>query len=345
MRTNIYLEKFHQLLTQNKVDALLIYANGYDDRFMRALTGTYSILQDYLFITRTDFIISEPAYLIPETKRRTNIEFIPADGEDSIIEPIVKILGPNKRIGIVGNCRFRDVEKLGPSFAIDLTTQSNELIRFKTDEFIEHISRSAKILAKIIETTKIISGENQLKIDKQIKRAIIDSRSQLAFPPCITSGNDLNISTCLSPTDKKFQHSDIVCVDAGFKQDIFTTDMTRMFFVNHAGGQKIYRSLYQKHLSIVNGKITKKTLFPELMGMYRETAETTEGVIRLLPEDFGHGIGFALHEPPMLEKTDGKIGVNIVFTIEPTFVTKFGMMRFEDMVAINSKGQIKILTD
>ena len=344
MKMNHYLEKFRQLLLQNRLDALLIYANGYDDRFMRALAGTYSILQDYLLITKTGFIISEPSYLIPETQRRTNVELIPASGEDLIIEPIIKILGPNKRIGIIGNCRFRDVEKLNPSFTVDLTTQTDEIIRFKTDEFIERISKSAEILAKIIETTKIISGENQLEVDKQIKLAIIGSGSQLAFPPCVTSGNDLNISTCLSPKDKHFSDSDIACIDAGLKNDIFTTDMTRMFFVNHPRGQEIYRNLYQKHLEILNGQITKETLFSKLIRMYQEIGETTRGVIKLLPEDFGHGIGFGLHEPPMLEKTDGKIGANIVFTIEPTFVTKFGMMRFEDMIAIDSKGDVKILT-
>lgn len=344
MRTNIYLEKFRRLLTQNKVDALLIYANGYDDRFMRALTGTYSILQDYLFITWTDFVISEPGYLIPETKRRTNIELIPADGEDLVIEPIVKILGSNKRMGFIGNCRFRDVEKLNPSFTVDLTTQADQIIRFKTDEFIDKISKPAGILAQIIEGIKIFSGVNQLEVDKRIKQKIIASDGQFAFPPCVTSGNDLNISTCLSPKDKHFSDSDIVCIDAGLKNDIFTTDMTRMFFINHQKGEEIYRSLYQKHLEILNEKVAKETLFSELIGMYREIAEITIGVIKLLSEDFGHGIGFGLHEPPMLEKTDGKIGVNIVFTIEPTFVTKFGMMRFEDMVAINSKGQIEILT-
>lgn len=170
-------------------------------------------------------------------------------------------------------------------------------------------------------------------------------RCDLSFPVCITSGDDLRISTCLSPKNKLIQNSDIICMDAGLKQDIFTTDMTRMFFINHPKGQEIYRGLYQKHLEIVNRKITKITLFSELIRMYREVAETTSGVIKLLPEDFGHGVGFALHEHPMLERSIGEIGVNIIFTIEPTFVTKFGMMRFEDMIAIDSKGCVKILTE
>lgn len=345
MRINIYLEKFRQLLTQNKLDALLIYANGYDDRFMRALTGTYSILQDYLFITRTDFVISEPGYLIPETKRRTNIELIPADGEDLVIEPIEKILGSNKRIGIIGNCRFRDVEKLNPSFTVDLTTQADEIIRFKTDEFIEELEKRARLLSYLLNSTKISPSMTQEGIAANLHVRAVKQGCNLSFPVCVTSDKDLRISTCLSPKNKLILDSDIVCIDVGLKQDIFTTDMTRMFFINHPKGQEIYRSLYQKHLEIVNGKITKITLFSELIRMYREVAETTRGVIKLLPEDFGHGVGFALHEHPMLERSIGEIGVNIIFTIEPTFVTKFGMMRFEDMIAIDSKGCIKILTE
>lgn len=345
MRTNIYLEKFRRLLTQNEVDALLIYADGYDDRFMRALTGTYSILQDYLFITRTDLIISEPGYLIPETKRRTNVELIPADGEDLIIEPIVKILGPSKRIGIIGNCRFRDVEKLNTSFAVDLTTQADEIIKFKTDEFIKHISEPARILAQIIESSKIVSGQNQLEVDKQIKLAIIGSGSQLAFPPCITSGNDLNMSTCLSPTNKQFSDSDIVCIDAGLKNDIFTTDMTRMFFLRSLAAKTIYRQLTSVHREIIDKFISPELKWTSLINEYQIRFDEIPGVERCLKEDFGHGVGFGLHEQPMIDQSQEIIGKNIVFTIEPTVVTKFGMMRFEDMIAIDSKGHVKILTE
>jgi Xaa-Pro aminopeptidase len=341
---NIYLKKFRHLLTQNKVDALLIYANGYDDRFMRALSGTYSILQDYVFLTPTECIISEPEYLIPETQRRTNVEMVSAGGEDLVIEPIAKILGPNKRIGVVGNCRFRDVKKLNPSTAIDLTTQADEIIRFKTDEFINKISKPAGVLAKIVKGVEIFPRQNQLELDKKIKQDIMATGSQLAFPPCVTSGNDLRISTCLSPSDKKFENQDMICIDAGLKSDIFTTDMTRMFFLGNPVAESICSRLMFIHREIISN-IRPELKWSQLISEYQKRFSKITGVDRCLKEDFGHGIGFGLHEQPMIDRSQEKIGKNIVFTIEPTVVTKFGMMRFEDMIAIDSKGRVKILME
>ena len=344
MKTNIYLEKCRRLLTRNKLDALLIYANGYDDRFMRALSGTYSILQDYMFVTLTECIISEPGYLVAETQRRTNIEIISASGENLVIEPITKLLGLNKRIGVIGNCRFRDVESLNSSLAIDLTTQADEIIRFKTDEFIDKISKPAGLLAQIVEGSEIFPGQNQLELDKKIKQDIMAAGSLLAFPPCITSGNDLNISTCLSPTNKKFVNQDVVCIDAGLKSDIFTTDMTRMFFLQNPEAKSICSRLMFIHREIISKFIRPELKWSELISEYQKRFNKIPGVDRCLKEDFGHGIGFGLHEQPMIDQSQEKIGKNIVFTIEPTVVTKFGMMRFEDMIAIDSKGRVKILT-
>jgi Xaa-Pro aminopeptidase len=270
---------------------------------------------------------------------------VQAGGEDAVIEPIAKMLGLNKRIGVIGNCRFRDVESLNPSLAIDLTTQADEIIKFKTDEFINKISKPAGDLAQIIEGVEISPGENQLELDKKIRQDIILTGSQLAFPPCITSGNDLRTSTCLSPTDKRFASQDMLCIDAGLKNDIFTTDMTRMFFLRNSEAESICNELVLTHREIISKFIQPGLKWNELIGEYQKRFNKIRGVNRCLKEDFGHGVGFGLHEQPMIDQSLDIIGKNIVFTVEPTVVTKFGMMRFEDMIAINSKDHVKILTE
>jgi Xaa-Pro aminopeptidase len=77
----------------------------------------------------------------------------------------------------------------------------------------------------------------------------------------------------------------------------------------------------------------------------RKNLEPLRGINKVENNDFGHGIGFALHEYPTVENQDSKIGTNIIFTIEPTIQTQFGKMRIENMVSIDSKGSVKILTD
>ena len=157
----------------------------------------------------------------------------------------------------------------------------------------------------------------------------------LSFPVCVTSGEDLRISTCLSPKNKLIRNSDIICIDAGLKQDIFTTDMTRMFFLRNPEAEKIYKQLMFAHHEIIDKFIDPELKWTSLINEYQGRFDEIPGVKRCLKEDFGHGIGFALHEHPMLEKSKDIIGCNIIFTIEPTFVTKFGMMRFEYMIAID----------
>lgn len=342
---NIYLEKFQILLRRFRLDAILIYANEFDDRFMKALVGLPAILQSYLLINRSGAIISVSHYLVDEFKRRTQLTLLPAPGEHSIIEPLKKLVGKKKKLGVVGNCTFRDIQSLSPNSVVDITKEAEVIIAFKTDEFINELKKKARLLSRLLNSTKISADMTQEEIAADFHAKVAKQGCDLSFPVCVTSGDDLRISTCFSPKNKLIRNSDAICIDVGLKQDIFTTDMTRMFFLRRPATKTIYEQMRFAHREIIDKFIGPELKWTSLIGEYQKRFDEIPGVERCLKEDFGHGVGFGLHEQPMIDQSREKIGKNIVFTIEPTVVTKFGMMRYEDMIAIDSRGQVKILTE
>lgn len=338
-------QQFQKLLATEKLDAIIVFANNFDDRFLKAVTGFSSILQSYLVIKPHQTILVEPKYLLAERKLRlkTNqIIFHPAQGENFIGVELKHLIKLHQSIGICGACKFTDIAAIGAKKIIDLTVQADQIIQYKTDGFIAKIAPLAKKLSLILKNLKISAGTNQLAISQQINQEASRFNCQFSFPLCITSGTDLKISTCLNPKNKIIKTQDVVCIDLGLKQNGLITDITRTFFINHLQAKKLHNQLFKQHLFAVE-KINPKMTFPQLMDRYEKIAKKIGGV-KLLHQNFGHGLGFAEHEPPMLEKSKAKIGKNIIFTIEPTFKTKFGLMRFEDMVAVDSKGKVRNLT-
>lgn len=343
IQTKHYLLQFRKLLKERKLDALVVYANGYDDRFMKAITGTFATLQNFLLITRKKLYLAVPKYLIADTKRRTKIELLSSEGEESIIFPIKKKLGTGKKIGLIGDCKHRDLIKLNSKKLIDLTPEAEEIISFKSNSYIKNLEKHAQKLVQIMDSIKIKPDMNQLTIAEETHKEVIENGYELGFI-CITSGKDLFETTTLSPRDKKIKTKDIVCVDMGIKKDIFTTDRTRMYFVNHPQAERLYAKIRLIHNTVIKKAVNQETKFSDVREEYKKRIESEPLIKKVLDEDFGHGIGFGLHETPVVEKTDREIGTSIVFTLEPTFVTKLGKMRIEDMVAVKSDGEVLNLT-
>lgn len=341
-----YVKALRDYLTCNALDAIVIYANAYDDRFMKALVGTYSILQNYILVSRSHIYISEARYLVHDLKKRAvSHAILPAEGEHVVIDPIIKLLGKKKRIGIAGNCRYTDILQLQPSITVDLTQKTNELIMYKSDLYIRTLTQYAQKLAAVLETTTITPGTSQKDIAKALQTRIIQAEYNLSFPISIVSGNDLSKTTAALPTDKKISNSDQLCIDMGLQHNLYTTDMTRMIFLKNAGAKHLYLMIQKKHTAILKS-ISPKQSFGTLVSMYKKEIGSLADVYSVENNDFGHGIGFSLHEYPNIESVPERIiGTNIVFTVEPTIQTKYGLMRVEDMIGIDSKGYVSILTD
>lgn len=341
---NYYLDGFRQLLNEFDLDGIMIYANAYDDRYLKAVAGTYSVLQTSVLVTRRQFIISEPRYLVADLAKRTKIKIIPAESENLTAQPLVKIIGKNNKIGVVGDVKHRDINLFSSKKVIELTEEANRIITYKSDEYIHRLYGYALKLSRLMDAVNISRFRKQLDAAKKLTKSAVDLGCSLSFPVCVTSGNDLLQSTAMVAQNKVIRSKDIVCVDMGLKNDIYTTDRTRMYFINNQEAESLYQRIKKVHSYIISRVISPEGTFREIIDEYKMRLSHDTQIKQVEEEDFGHGIGFGLHEQPMLEQTNSKIGTNIVFTIEPTFDTVFGKMRIEDMIAIKSNGEVINLT-
>ncbi len=340
---NYYIQKFQRLLKKYTLDAIVVYANAYDDRYMKALSGTYSVLQNYLVVTANSISISEASYLVADLKKRTTLNIVSVEGENEVINGIKSIIGTNKLIGIVGNCKYPDIVSLEPKSTIDLNLSASDVVRYKSDDYINNLKRYARVTNKILTSIQVVSSINQLELSKRLQVKVINRNLQLAFPVCITSGQDIKISTSCLASNKIIGAKDMICIDMGVKYSIYTTDFTRMFFVNQPKAESLYQQIIRIHNKVIDS-LTSNTRFDETIQRYRRFSKKYHQIEEVMESDLGHGIGFALHEKPNVESGSSKIGKNIVFTLEPTFITPYGRMRIEDMIAVNSKKEVIKIT-
>jgi Xaa-Pro aminopeptidase len=341
---NKYISLFRKLPKQHKLDALIVYSSNYESRFAKALIGVESVLEDYILITKNMVVVSQPRFLVEDTKKKTSCKIIGALNESRLIDPLLGIIGKNKRIGIIGNCKYSDISKVKPAIVMELTSEANEIISFKSDSYIKHLAKVAQDLRKIMNGLCFNPGDNQLNVAKKVRQQIINANYETSFPICITSGKDLINSTSLLPQKKKINKKDIACVDMGIKRGIYATDMTREFFVNHPHAEKLYAKISGIHNNIISKFVSPEHTFRNIINKYKSCVEKLDGVKEVQELGFGHGIGFGLHEYPELENVNRNIGKNIVFTIEPTVHTIFGRLRREDMIGILSNGRVLKLT-
>lgn len=341
---NHYRQQFRRFLAAHGLDCVLVYANNYDDRFLKAIAGTPSLQQHYVILAKDAEWLTVSRYFALEMARRTDLPLLLAEGEHFAFAEVLKKVGKRTRVGIVGNFKYADIAKLKPSKVVDLTDAAHDLILFKSDEYISAIKGHAKVTAEILGNVRFRPGDTGVFRARQIFAAALDKGYTHSFNTCVTSGKDLFETTTVVAGPRKIRQKDMVCVDMGLRRGIYTTDITRMFFVNHPEAQKLFRGIAAVHNEIIAGFVSPEKTFRDVITCYQERFRGRKGVRAVPEDDFGHSIGFALHEHPIIEKTTRVIGRNIIFTLEPTFFTRFGRMRIEDMVAIDSNGTVVNLT-
>jgi Xaa-Pro aminopeptidase len=341
---NQYRQQVRRLLETFGLDYLLVYGNTYDDRFIKAIAGTPALQQNYIILSPNAEFFTASRYYLLEITRRTDIPILPTDGENFGLIEVLKKIGTSKRIGIIGQFKHADVAALQPAKVVDLTEQAHEFILHKSDQYISSIRKHARITADILSGIRFRPGDTGLSRAQQITRAALERGYTHSFSTCITSGKDLFTTTTVTAGRRRINASDMVCVDMGLRQGIYTTDITRMFFVNHPKARKLFDQIAAVHHEIIATFVSPEKTFRQVIEHYQQRFKGHAEVTAVPEDDFGHGIGFALHEEPIIEKTTRTIGRSTVFTLEPTFFTRFGRMRIEDMVAIDSRGRVSNLT-
>ena len=330
-------ESLREDLIKRDIDLLLVYSNSEDFGLDLALNNLKPILFHYYFIDKNGkegFL--EIDYLVDDLKKHFEGEVIAFD-ESSPKDKIYALLQKYNRVAIAGNAPWYHLINLNKEL-VDFNQEINEVLKKKEISEIKKIAKIAKITNQILKKAEknIKTGVTQKKIEILLKEEFLKVADKLAFPICITSGEDLKNTTATLPSDKKILKKDIVCIDAGIVKDGFYSDCTRMFFVNNPLAKKDYQRLLSAHFNAIK-KIKEGVSLGELVNIYKQELDVQGLPLETLEtRDLGHSIGFRLHEEPIFFKQgqNENLKENMVITLEPEITVNGYKLRVEDMISI-----------
>ena len=179
-----------------------------------------------------------------------------------------------------------------------------------------------------------------------------------SFPPIITFGKN-TADVHHQRGQHKFRKGEKILLDFGIEYKGYCTDMTRMIYPEKGKGkgqtclpagrgqgleQKMYSTVLEANLSAIKAiKVGKK--FSAIDKAARLVIEKA-GYGKYFGHATGHGIGLKVHEAPSVsELSKDVVKPGMVFTIEPgIYIDGVGGVRIEDMVYVNEKGGVEVLT-
>ena len=147
------------------------------------------------------------------------------------------------------------------------------------------------------------------------------------------------------PGVAKLANHELILIDAGARQNGYTSDMTRMLCAGKPGTRlkNLYQAVLESQLAAIDA-IRPGVPAHQVDQAARSVLEKHE-LDKQFVHSTGHGLGLEIHEAPSLRKKDKtRLAAGMVITIEPgAYVEGVGGVRIEDTVLVTPTGY-EILT-
>jgi len=224
-----------------------------------------------------------------------------------------------------------------------------EELRMIKDEAEMKIIRKAVSIAnlafeKLVKTIRVGDSEDDLEW-RLLNFAHELGADGFSFPSIISFGkNTADVHHTKEPN--RLKKGETVLIDMGVQYKGYMTDMTRMIFTRRPNqvDQKIYSTvLHANQAAIKAVKVGAK--FSDIDRVARGIIEKA-GYGPNFGHSLGHGVGLEVHEEPNVgERSKAVVRPGMLFTIEPgIYLDDWGGVRIEDMVYVNGKGKVEVLT-
>lgn len=230
----------------------------------------------------------------------------------------------------------------------------NRIVRLKTDDDIKRIRECGLIISRLFRVLEEMNLENLTtwEIDTFVEDYILKNRARPAFKT--VRGYDF--TSCISvnevashgvPSKKiKIHSGDIVKIDTGTVMNGYFADSCCTFCVGTVGedARRLVNIAYQALMTGVS-EISHGKFIGDI-GYAVETFVKSKGcsVVRNFT---GHGVGFALHEPPVvpnygLRGRGVEMIEGMVITVEPIVTTGSGRLVVQDdgWTSVTSDGEL-----
>ncbi len=322
-------------------DAVLLYGSRGDSRYSTWLSGaSCRSTHHYVLLAKGDFSFIEVSYRAAELRAKTDILVTEVAEEDMFKEHFARIFSPEMNIALSGNAPAAHF--IGRDLRLtDVTTRIDQLMFSKSAHEVDAISSAARAADTAVEECwkrlRVRPETSESDLAREILRNLITQCDQLAFPLSVVSGERLRKSTVGAATSVRIDPSLPCLIDFGIVKNGLHVDLTRMFFVNDSPLSAAYNRLKEAlHQAIKHIKpgVTIGQFIAELRDALLERelpAETLE-----VP-DLGHGIGFALHEYPIIGREECNslmFEEGMILCLEPEIIVNGFRLRHEEMVAV-----------
>ncbi|MEN3044409.1 MAG: aminopeptidase P family protein [Candidatus Hydrothermales bacterium] len=220
---------------------------------------------------------------------------------------------------------------------------------YKSEDEIEKIRKAQRfsegVLKKILNILKPGRTKEKdlaLEIEYMIKKRGLG----LAFPPIVASGAHSALPHA-KPRNVVIKNETPLLIDMGSTYKGYNSDMTRTFWVGK-NPPDWFREIYKitlESILMVEEKIKRGMKAKDVDSIARGYI-SERGFGEKFGHGLGHGIGVEIHEKPSVSQRGGEvIEKGLVFTLEPgIYLENKGGVRIEDLVYIDRKGELKILT-
>jgi methionyl aminopeptidase len=243
------------------------------------------------------------------------------------------------------------------------------MIVYKTDEEIQALGRSARIVARILDELRplIVSGARTADLDAYAERRALEMGAKPAFK----GYRGYPASVCISineeiihgiPSARALREGDIVSLDFGVLYDGFFGDAARSFPVGRVSSLAL-RLIEAAEASFYKG-LEKMVEGGRVSDISHAVQMHVEGQgFSVIRSFVGHGIGHALHEEPQVPNfgfpgRGPRIRRGLVLAVEPmiaagdfeveiladgwTAVTKDRSLaaHYEETVALTERGAV-----
>jgi len=273
-----------------------------------------------------------------------------------------KLIGRFKKLGIEDEymtySRYLDLKNKYPKVRLRPVSGIVEDMRMIKDKDEMNIIRKAVKIAstafdKFVKSIKI--GQTEKEMEWNLLKISHDcGADDFSFPPIIAFGKNTAEVHHLNGNNK-LKKGEKILIDFGIKYKNYCTDMTRVLYTDKSiflssraqsrDEHKIYSTVLTANQEAINSISVGKP-FIEVDKVARTVIEKA-GFNEYFGHATGHGIGIEVHEQPRVsEKSTSDVQPGMLFTIEPGIYSDKlgGGVRIEDMVYVNEKGKVEVLT-
>lgn len=338
------LEKMKSILTDGKVDALLLTS-----QVSRLYAAGYDISEGVAVIGRQEsFYFTDSRYIEAAEKNLSGFTVQIIDRDHPTMERINAALKQLEatHVGIEeDDLTYGEFLRYQEKLTAELVPCQKEISRFrqiKEDWEIEEMVKAQEITDRTFgEMLGIIkAGMTEKELAAELIYSLYKNGAEaLSFPPIVVSGPNTSLPHGV-PGDRKLEYGDFITMDFGCVVNGYCSDMTRTVALGFVSEEMscVYETVLRAQAAGIAA--TKAGVTGWEVGAAARQVISEAGYGAYFGHGYGHGIGLEIHEAPNCSVgNDQPLPVGAVCSAEPGIYLpgKFGV-RIEDVVVITEDG-------